>query len=127
MRLRTVLLLVATACVCSVVSADPAADSFPTFHRDIERILMRSCQDFHRPGQIGPMSLIRYEEVRPWAKSIKKQVLSREMPPFHAKGPIGRYLEDPRLTEEEIAKIARWVDQGSPRGNPAQQPAPRRW
>ena len=76
---------------------------------------------------MAPMSLVTYEELRPWAKAIKERVASREMPPFHAAGEIGRYLHDPRLTDDEIATIVKWVDAGAPKGNPKEMPKPIQW
>src|SRR5262245_35725606 len=62
-----------------------------TFSRDIAPILRARCEECHRSGGIAPMSLVTYEQVRPWARSIKEKVISREMPPYGATGPIGRY------------------------------------
>jgi len=73
------------------------------------------------------MSLVSYEDVRPWARSIKEKVVKREMPPFHAAGTVGRYLDDPRLTDGEVATITNWVDSGAAKGNPTEMPAPRVW
>ena len=73
------------------------------------------------------MSLITYDDARPWAKSIKQQVSTRTMPPFHARAPIGHFLDDPRLTDEEIALVVQWVDQGSRPGDPADMPEPLHW
>ncbi|HWN98167.1 MAG TPA: hypothetical protein VNS63_02750 [Blastocatellia bacterium] len=73
------------------------------------------------------MPLVTYEETRPWARSIKEKVVKREMPPFHAAGQVGRYVNDPRLTDAEIAVVTRWVDAGAPKGNLKDMPAPRTW
>jgi hypothetical protein len=102
-----------------------------TFTRDIAPILQRSCQTCHRPNQIAPMSLLTYEEVRPWARSIKHRTGLRDeagaMPPWYVEKNIGiqHYKHDPSLSDEEVAKIARWVDSGAPRGETADMPAPR--
>jgi hypothetical protein len=98
-----------------------------TFTRDIAPILQSSCQECHHRGGIAPMPLVDYEQVRPWARAIKEQVLERSMPPFHAAGPLGRFVGDPRLTDEQIRKISLWVDSGSPKGNPADLPPPCVW
>jgi hypothetical protein len=66
------------------------------------------------------MPLRTYEEVRPWAKAILNSTVNREMPPFHATGPIGRYVDDPRLTNKKIDLIRRWVAAGSPPGPPVE-------
>lgn len=102
-------------------------DDSVTFNRDVAPLLQQHCQDCHRPGQAAPMSLLTYAEVRPWAKAIQQNVTSRTMPPFHAAGPVGRYVEDLRLTDEQIASIARWVESGAPQGDPKDLPEPRTW
>ena len=98
-----------------------------TFTKDVLPILQRSCQACHRPGAIAPMSLISYEDVRPWARSIKRYVESREMPPWYIDRRIGiqDFKDDPSLTDDEIATIAAWVDSGAPRGNPGDAPPAR--
>src|SRR5262245_13290139 len=78
-----------------------------TFAKDVTPILQRSCQNCHHPGAQAPMSLMTYEDVRPWARAIKSRVASREMPPWHIERNIGisRFKDDPSLTDEEIATI----------------------
>jgi mono/diheme cytochrome c family protein len=100
-----------------------------TFAKDVAPILQRSCQGCHRVGQMAPMSLMTYQEVRPWARAIKTRVASREMPPWHVDRTIGiqKFKDDPSLTDEEIATIATWVDSGAPMGNPADMPPPRQF
>ena len=102
-----------------------------TFTKHIAPILQRSCETCHRPSGVAPMSLVTYEEVRPWAKAIKyrtglgssKQLV---MPPWFIDKTVGiqRYKEDMSLRSDEIATIARWADSGAPRGNPADMPLP---
>src|SRR5215831_18980728 len=63
----------------------------PTFAKDVAPILQRSCQTCHRPGNIAPMSFLTYENVRPWARAIKQQVVQRNMPPWYIdRAVIGR-------------------------------------
>ena len=95
-----------------------------TFTKDVAPIFQRSCQVCHRPGQMAPMSLLSYEEVRPWARSIKQRAARREMPPWHIDRTVGikDYVNDRSLTDEEITTIVRWVDSGAPRGNPSDLP-----
>jgi len=101
-----------------------------TFTKDIAPILQRSCQNCHRPGQVAPMSLLTYEDARPWARSMKARTAIRDkagaMPPWYIEKNIGiqHYKNDPSLSDEEVAKIARWADTGAPRGNPADMPKP---
>ena len=89
-----------------------------TFTKDVAPILQRSCQNCHRPDSNAPMSLITYEDARPYARSIKAKTASRLMPPWHIERNIGiqKFKDDPSLTEQEIATIAAWVDQGAPEG-----------
>ena len=103
-----------------------AAQGRVTFTADIAPILQRSCQACHRPGSIAPMSLMTYEDARPWARSIKQNVAERKMPPWFVDKTVGiqRFKDDRSLSDEEIATIARWVDSGAPRGNPADLPPP---
>lgn len=105
------------------------ADSKPTFSKDVAPILQRACQNCHRPGSIAPMSLLTYNEARPWARSIKTKVALRQMPPWHIDRNVGvnRFKDDPSLTDAEIATISAWVDAGSPEGDPADLPPPRQF
>jgi mono/diheme cytochrome c family protein len=107
--------------------AQQSAVATPTFTRDVAPIFQKSCQSCHRPGAIAPMSLLTYQDVRPWARSIKQKVQAREMPPWHIDRHIGiqQFKDDPSLTDAEVATIARWVDAGAPAGNPADMPRPR--
>lgn len=97
-----------------------------TFTKDVAPILQKNCQQCHQPGSIGPMSLTSYEEVRPWARAIRQKVVAGEMPPYRYDRNVGiqDLKNDLRLSEEEIQTIARWVDGGAPRGNPADMPPP---
>src|SRR5687768_14871227 len=87
--------------------AAPAASAEVTFAKDIAPIMQRSCQGCHRVGQMAPMSLVTYQEVRPWARAIKTRVASREMPPWHVDRTIGiqKFKDDPSLSDEEIEKV----------------------
>ena len=107
-------------------AASEAAEAPVTFTADIAPILQRSCQSCHRPGSIAPMSLMTYEDARPWARSIKQRVETRKMPPWFVDRTVGiqSFKDDRSLSDEEIATIARWVDSGAPRGNPADMPPP---
>jgi hypothetical protein len=108
----------------------PAAANEVTFTRDIAPILQRSCQQCHRPDGGAPMSLQTYEEVRPWARAIKQRTAigphAGVMPPWYVEKNIGiqRFKNDPSLGDEEIARIAKWADNGAPRGNPRDMPPP---
>jgi len=97
----------------------------PTFTKDIAPILQARCQDCHRPNAMAPMSLLTYEETRPWARSIKERVAKRQMPPWHLDKSVGvqNFQNDMSLTDEQIATVVKWVDSGSPQGDPKDMPA----
>src|SRR5213075_622032 len=116
------LLLAASAAAgASLVAQSPAPAPEVTFAKDISRILQRSCQECHRAEGVGPMPLVTYEDVRPWARSIKTRTALRSqrgaMPPFFVEKNIGiqKFKHDPSLSEEEVARIAKWADGGAPR------------
>jgi hypothetical protein len=98
----------------------------PTFARDVAPIFQKSCQTCHHQGTSAPMSLVTYEDVRPWARSIRQRVAARDMPPWHLDKTVGirHYKNDRSLSDAEIATVVRWVDGGAPQGNPADMPAP---
>ncbi len=101
--------------------------SGPNFSKDIAPILQKRCAECHHQGGMAPMPLVTFEEARPWARAIKEKVAKREMPPFHAAGQVGRYVNDPRLTEAEIIAVTKWVDSGAPKGNLKDMPESRTW
>lgn len=106
-----------------VFAQDRARQRPPTFSKEIVRIFQNRCQACHHQGMpFVPMSLVDYREVRPWAKSIKKKVFSREMPPWHADSSVREYANDISLPQEEIDLIVRWVDSGARAGDPADLP-----
>ena len=94
----------------------------PTFSEHVAPIVYAKCIQCHRPGEVAPMSLINYQEVQPWAASIRRQLVGQTMPPFHSHSRYGLLLSTPRLTQAEIDTIVRWVDTGTPEGNPALLP-----
>jgi mono/diheme cytochrome c family protein len=96
-----------------------------TYSGDVAAILQRRCQGCHRPGQVGPFSLLSYEDARRWAASIEEVVTDRRMPPWHADPRYGHFSNDRRLTARERATLLAWVEQGAPLGNPADAPTPR--
>jgi uncharacterized protein (TIGR03437 family) len=96
----------------------------PTFNKEVVRILQRSCQTCHHPGDIAPFSLMTYQEARPWAVAIREQVLRRQMPPWKPVEGCGDFKEVQALSETEIQTIAAWVDSGAPEGQPSDLPPP---
>ncbi|MBX3279830.1 MAG: hypothetical protein KF868_17650 [Acidobacteria bacterium] len=126
--MKKTIVLTALGCLLAAVWAvAPGAGALgaETFSKDIAPIFRARCEECHRAGGVAPMALSTYEQSRPWARSIREKVASREMPPFHAAGPLGRYRNDPRLTDAEIAAIVKWVDAGAPKGNAKDMPPPR--
>lgn len=88
-----------------------------TYNRDVAPILYNNCVKCHRPNDIAPMSLMTYKDTRPWARAIREAVVQRKMPPWHADPKVGEFLNDPRLTGEEIATIDAWVRTGTKEGD----------
>jgi mono/diheme cytochrome c family protein len=104
-----------------------AANAPLTFHKDVLPILQARCQNCHRPGEAGPMPLLTYAQVRPWAKAIQQAVVQRKMPPWHADPGVGHFRNDPTMPDREIAVVRSWVESGSIEGNPKDAPPPRRF
>ena len=100
----------------------PGAAAPVTFNRDVAPILYARCTSCHRPGQMAPMSLLTYEAARPWARSIRRAVGERRMPPWFADPHVGRFSNDSSLSDREIDVLTRWVDGGAPQGEPADLP-----
>lgn len=124
-------LVLVVTCATSPITAGQSAASQPqvTFTRDVAPIFQNNCQVCHRPGSMAPMSLLTYEEARPWARSIRQKVVAREMPPWFIDKDVGiqHFSNDRSLTDEEIATIIQWVDAGAPQGSPADLPPPRQF
>jgi len=93
-----------------------------TFSKDVAPILFKNCAQCHQPDDIAPFSVLSYKNVRPWAKSIKEKVVTREMPPWHADPHFGKFENEARLSDAEIATIVAWVDGGAKEGNPKEMP-----
>ena len=104
------------------VTGAEAAEGVPTFAADVAPILYDNCVACHRPNHLAPMSLISYDDVRPWARAVKTKVVSREMPPWGADSSVRAYKNDASLSQPEIDVITAWVDGGAPRGNEADLP-----
>src|SRR5579864_1726081 len=97
-----------------------------TFSKDVAPIFQKSCQNCHHAGTSAPMSLMTYNDARPWARAIKDRVLRREMPPWHLDKTVGirEFKNDISLSDAEINTIVRWVDSGTPQGDPKDMPPP---
>ena len=111
------------------VSAPVSAQAQVTFTKDVAVILQKHCQVCHQPDTFAPMSLLTYEQARPWARAIKQKILAREMPPWYIDKNVGirNFSNDVSLSDQEIATIVQWVDSGAPQGNPADMPPPRKF
>ena len=101
----------------------------PTYAKDVAPIFQEKCQNCHRQGAMAPMSLVTYQEVRPWAKSIRQRVATRQMPPWHIDPTVGiqKFANDISLSPSQISTITRWVDLGAPLGDPKDMPAAKTW
>lgn len=119
--MRRLAFLVAPLVLTGVLVARPPLSAAPeesvTFARDVAPILNAKCISCHRPGEAAPMSLVTYQDVRPWAVAIKAQVASRRMPPWFADRTVGTFANDPSLSANEIAIVSKWVDGGALQGN----------
>ena len=106
-----------------------ANESDVTFSRDVAPILQQKCEACHRNGQMAPMSLVTFEEVRPWARAIQRKVVAREMPPWHMDKTVGiqDFENDISLSDDQIATIVAWVENGAKRGNVKDMPSPKEW
>src|SRR5438132_2474332 len=112
-------------CIFAVVSllvpAHPLYTTKITWSREVSRIVYNKCASCHRQGG-SSFSLMTYQEARPWAESIKQQVLTRRMPPWNAVKGFGEFKNDHGLAQEDIQIIAEWVEGGAPQGNPLYLP-----
>jgi len=122
------------AASCALTAADLPNPSRPdnrpvTFAKDVAPILQERCQECHHVGSMAPMSLVTYEETRPWARAIRQRVVTRQMPPWHIDKTVGvqKFKNDMSLSDDQINTIVRWADAGAPQGDPKDMPAPKQW
>jgi hypothetical protein len=121
---------VALGAIAALGVATRAADAPEkqvTFAKDVAPIFQAKCQECHQPNSIAPMSLITYQEARPWARSIKERVSTRQMPPWHIDRSVGvqHFKNDMSLTDAQVSTIVRWVDGGAAQGDPKDMPPPK--
>jgi hypothetical protein len=126
LRIRT-LALAAPFLASGLVLAAADGARPVTFSKDVAPILQAKCQECHQPDSIAPMSLLTYQQARPWARSIKERVATRQMPPWHIDKTVGvqKFKNDMSLSDEQIATIVAWVDQGALQGDPKDLPPPK--
>src|SRR5215210_919122 len=116
-----VAIFIAAACFIALTTvsasdAKKAAKAKVTFAKDVAPIFYNNCVGCHRAGEIAPMSLMSYKESRPWARSIKEKVATKEMPPWHADPAHGAFSNDRRLSQKDVETIVAWVDGGAVEG-----------
>ncbi|MGH7225537.1 MAG: redoxin domain-containing protein, partial [Gemmataceae bacterium] len=95
----------------------PKADGRVTYAKHVSRILQKNCQQCHRPGQIGPMSLLSFADATAWSDTIREVVGDGRMPPWHADPRYGKFSNDRRLSQEDRETLLAWLDGGTPRGD----------
>ncbi len=126
MRKILVRVLAFTACfgLTALETAPARADAPVTYADDVAPIIYNNCSSCHRPGQIGPMSLLGFEEARPWAKSIAKVVSERSMPPWKGTSDHRKFKNDARMSDADIDTLVRWAKSGAAPGDLSKAPAP---
>ena len=127
MTKKLTLPLLVVLCLVSLIfisssSANSGSSKAVTFSRDVAPIFFKNCAECHRPGEAAPMSLLSYKDARPWARSIKEKVVTKQMPPWHADPHYQQFSNDRRLTQPQIDTITEWVDQGAKEGDPKDLP-----
>jgi tetratricopeptide (TPR) repeat protein/mono/diheme cytochrome c family protein len=93
-----------------------------TFTEHVAPILFSACVTCHRPDGIAPFPLLSYDEARRHATAIVAATRDRRMPPWKPEPGYGDFLDERRLTPNQIATLARWVQQGAPQGDPSRLP-----
>jgi mono/diheme cytochrome c family protein len=123
--MRVKQLVIVAGVTLGFVTRTAQAEQGPvTFSKDVAPVFYNHCVECHRPTMFAPMSLVTYEDARPWARAIKQRVLSGEMPPWGADPAIGHFRNDSRLSQSDIDTIVAWVDAGAQKGNDKDLPAP---
>jgi hypothetical protein len=110
--------------LATLATANAAFADTPTFYKDVLPILQANCQTCHRPGEVAPMSLLTYDQARPWARAIQKAVMTRQMPPWFADPKYGHFANERRLSARELDIIDNWVKGGAPAGDERNAPPP---
>ncbi len=108
-------------------SRNPHDGKEVTYARQVSRIIQDRCQECHRPGEIGPFSLLTFEDAAKRTGRIREAVLEERMPPWHADPRHGHFANDRRLTHQERDMLVAWIDAGAPKGEDKDLPAPRKF
>ena len=95
-------------------SRNPRSGQEVTYARQVSRIIQARCQECHRPGEIGPFSLLTFEDAEKRTSRIREAVLEERMPPWHADPHYGRFANDRRLSQDERDTLLAWIDAGAP-------------
>jgi len=103
---------------------EPRKDSSITYSKQIAPLLNQRCAQCHRPGEIGPFAMTKYDEVAGWGEMIAEVVREQRMPPWHANPAYGRFANENLLSDKDKELIYAWVAAGCPEGNPAELPPP---
>jgi hypothetical protein len=117
-------LFAAAGLLAPIIALRGAGTSQPTWAGDVAPILMNNCVECHRPGQVAPFSLLGYKDAAKRAKFLAKTTSARVMPPWSPDGPEGAFVGERRLSDDDVATIARWAADGAPPGDLAKAPAP---
>jgi peroxiredoxin/mono/diheme cytochrome c family protein len=117
-----------TAAGCAIArTIKPKSDGSVTYSKHVARILQKNCQECHRPGQVGPMALLTYDDALGWAETIREVVQERRMPPWYADAKFGHFSNDRSLSKEDRDTLLAWIKQDCPKGDPRDLPPPRRF
>jgi peroxiredoxin len=105
----------------------PSKTGSITWTKHVSRIVQQRCQECHRSGQVGPMSLRTYKAAVAWSGMIREVVSEQRMPPWHADPKYGKFSNDRSLSKEERSTLLRWIAQKCPKGDPKDQPPARKF
>src|SRR5262245_13839082 len=130
MKKARIIIVVTVLCAADALFALPESRSkytiplanYVTYTKYFTPIFLKNCAYVQPPVEAAPFSALSYKDARPWARSIREQVVSREMPPWRADPHVGQFKNDRRLSEAEIETITAWVDGGPREGDPTHQP-----
>jgi peroxiredoxin len=113
---------------CRIARAMASKKQGPiTYSREVARILQKNCQECHRPGQIGPMSLLSYDDAVSWAETIGEVLRDQRMPPWYADPRYGKFQNDRRLSPADRRALLTWIAGGTPRGEDWDLPPPQKF
>jgi hypothetical protein len=120
--MRLLFILGMSSILLQTALADPPS---PVFYKDVLPVLQNHCQTCHRPGEIGPMPLLTYKQVRPYAAAIREALQTGKMPPWGAHSKTLKFANDPSLSDHDRQTVLDWVAAKAPEGNPADAPPPK--